>query len=233
MSPEIDGRKKQVNDLGTSIYEAICSLKYDDFKTKMENKDDKFIDDLTLSIEVFVDQLSMIMYDIDASNWDNIPIIDRNDCVNLVHLCRKDTMKCARSLPGYYATSKKHHGDLRKAFIPQMYKILQDYGFFHRYLGYNMIDKYVPLHILESEDWTLEIGVSLGKIQSINEEDEKRKQIEHLNKIKTRIRRVQFLRAFDVRCCLDKERDEGHQKFDGILEDIYQLLERELEERRT
>ena len=233
VSPEIDERKNQVNELGRSIYEAICSLTYDNFKTKMENKDDEFIDSLTLSIEVFVDQLSMIMYDIDASNWDNIPIIDQNDCVNLVHLCRKDTMKCARSLPGYYATSKKQHGDPRKAFIPQIYKILQDCGFFHRYLGYNMIDKYVPLHTWQDIYWGIKIGYGLGKIQGINEEDKKRRRIEHLNKMKTRIRRVQFLRAFDVRCCLDKERDEGHQKFDGVLERIYQALERALERRTS
>lgn len=229
--PEVDERKRQVNELGNSIYTAICSLEYEEFKTKMEQKDDVFIDDLTLSIEAFSDQLSMIMYDSDHSNWDNLPIISPNECTKLVHHCHKDTRKCARSLPGYYVKSKNHHGDTRKAFIPHMYKVLQDYGFFHRYLGYDMIDEYVPLHTLTGIDWGVEIGYKLGTIPGFNPDDKKRNEIEHLNKMRTRIRRVQFLRAFDVRCCLNKEPDYSHAKFDNVLNDIYMALGKQLRKR--
>lgn len=233
VSPEIDGKKKQVNELGRSIYEAICSLGYDNFKTKMEKKDDEFIDSLTLSIEALVDQLSMIMYDIDSSNWSNIPIIDPNNCTKLRHHCHKDTRKCARSLPGYYTKSKKQHGDPRKAFIPQMYKVLQDYGFFHRYLGYNMIDEYVPFSTLDGIKWGIKIGYKLGTIPGVDREDKKKKEIEYLKTMRTRIRRVQFLRAFDVRCCLEKEGDASHKKFDSILEKIYIALDEEMTRRTS
>lgn len=224
-------QKKLVNELRKSIYEAICSLEYADFKTRMEEKDGEFIDSLTLSIEAFVDQLSMTMYDIDASDWDDLPVINPSDCTKLIHHCHKDTMKCARSLPGYYATSNKQHGDPRKAFIPQMYKVLQDYGFFHRYLGYNLIDKYIPVGDLTNVQWGIKIGYKLGTIPGIDVEDKKRNEIDHLNNMKTRIRRVQFLRAFDVRCCLKKDPDSGHEKFDDILEIIYSALDIELRDR--
>ena len=227
-----NGQKKLVNELGKSIYEAICSLEYEDFKTRMEGKDGEFIDSLTLSIETFVNYLSMIMYDINDSDWDDLPVINPNDCTKLSHHCHKDTMRCARSLPGYYAKSnKQQHGDPRKAFIPQMYKVLQDYGFFHRYLGYNMIDSYVPIGELENVNWGIKIGYKLGTIPGTDPEDKKRNEIEHLNKMKTRIRRVQFLRAFDVRCCLEKDPDSGHRRFDGTLEIIYAALDIELSDR--
>lgn len=223
---EVNEKRKQVNDLGKSIYTAICSLNYENFKENMESKDPEFIDDLTKSIEVFIDQLVMVMYDTDRTNWTDIPLIQQVDCANLVHHCHKDTMKCPRSIPGYYATSKKQHGDPRKAFIPQMYKILQDYGFFHRYLGYNMIDAYVTIKDLNSTDWALQIGVKIGEINDENQEIRVRKRIQHINDMKTRIRRVQFLRAFDVRCCLEKEPDSGHKQFDSVLQEVYNALER-------
>jgi len=189
----------------------------------MENKDSTFIDDLTLSIETFIDQISMMMFDTSTTNWGNLPVINPSNCTNFTHHCHKETMKCPRSIPGY--------------FIPQMYKILQDYGFFHQYLGYNMIDAYIPVSQLNQIDWGVEIGYKLGTIPGENPADKQTKEMEHLRNMKLRIRRVQFMRSFDVMklrirrvqfmrsfdvtCCLQKTADYDHIKFDNILQNVY------------
>lgn len=46
-APDVNEKIRQVNDLGKSIYTAICSLNYEKFKEKMESKDPEFIYDLT------------------------------------------------------------------------------------------------------------------------------------------------------------------------------------------
>ncbi len=45
-----------------------------------------------------------------------------------------------------------------------------------------------------------------------------------------RVRRVQFLRSFDIKCCLNIAQDENHEKFDKVLTGVDEELSERLGE---
>lgn len=159
-------------------------------------------------IEVHIDRMAgLISQDLD---WiSNDPVITSEVCVNrkLHGHCNRYT-KCS-VLPGF----KK-----KKSLVPQLYHILQDYGLFFD-MGIENNDT-LSFKILrrKSNRWLIDIGEELG--MSVE-------RVSFLRKIMIRVRRVQFLRSFDEKCC--KVKDENHRFINDLLEDIYEALEDKLE----
>lgn len=135
------------------------------------------------------------------------------------------------------------NGDRLKTFIPQVYHILQDHGFFHGLLGLRPS----PLVRIEGESRESRLErISDKKIDDIEamtehvvkkELNEKMlgKSIQHvyrarLNYIKQMnhlLNMVHFLRAFDTKCCSDRlTADSGHNEFDIFLGDIFENIRR-------
>ena len=104
---------------------------------------------------------------------------------------------------------------------------VHDYGFFHQYLSYNTIDKYIPIETLEAENWTFKIGRMGGYIAGINGNDRNAEK-EFYILMKTRVRRLQFLRSFDVECCLSRPPDIDHLKMDRVLEKVALAIDIEI-----
>ena len=127
-------------------------------------------------------------------------------------LCNKGT-KC-KKLPDH---------DIQKSFIPQLYHLLQDYGFFLLYMNIvNNDEKDKDMKKLRKNvtDWCVDIAEGLAKYKR----DER---IRRYKEMLTKIRRVQFLRTFDAICCRNKERN--HKSMDEFLDEIYGVVERKVE----
>ena len=107
-----------------------------------------------------------------------------------------------------------------KQFIPQLYHVHQDYGFFFEYLQFPAIIDTIPR--LSCGDISRDWAYRLGSITGVEEHQNGivgKKQL--LKKMMLRIRRVQFLRELDVVCCLDHEYFSEH-----VLKPVYKTLER-------
>ena len=113
--------------------------------------------------------------------------------------------------------TKNQSGKRKCVEIPQLYHILQDYRFFYEYLQFPIMDQKFTIGQL-SRQWILNLGELLGSLSSTH------RKYSYLTIMLLRLRRVQFLRAFDVKCCIRVESDEGHESFDNLLQDVYDTL---------
>lgn len=210
--PDLDyHQKKFIRTLGDQLFHMICSGRDPIFKTKMEQRDVNYIDTLSQLIDMFTDQLSSVI------------VTDKNEitsCENSKKYCKAGT--ACRFLPGYYASEKNKEGNpVHKGFIPQMYKILQDYGFFYFYFGIDTISQKLPnckiiekIEELSPIDLALRFGASLDK------------NVVVMDKAILRLNRVIFLRDFNVQCCLETLPDSNHIAFNKVLEDIASAIKR-------
>ena len=107
-----------------------------------------------------------------------------------------------------------------KQFIPQLYHVHQDYGFFFEYLQFPAIIDTIPKMSCSdiSSEWSYDLG-SIMKDEEHQNGIVGKKQL--LKKMMLRIRRVQFLRELDVVCCLNHEYFSEH-----VLKPVYKTLER-------
>lgn len=125
--------------------------------------------------------------------------------------------------------------DDMKRLIPQMYHILQDYGFFYIYLGVEHMriepkenesqqEKKTRLEEEKQDISTLiteKVSELCGDI-SINDmsfEEKYNAKIRCLRTMERRLQYILFLREFNVICCLrKKEEDDAHLSFNQVLD---------------
>ena len=220
------GKRQRINRSETlvskkkKLLRKVCSGRDPNFKTEMTNKNPLYIEELSDEIDEYVDELVRTNYStfIDLLGFD-IPEITRDiTCTStLKNQCKlegdmNNEKGCIR-LPGYYENEKN-----AKQFIPQLYHILQDYGFFYHYLKFPMMDKKLTINQLTGIKWGVKLGRILGGLGSPNDE------YRFITIMLLRCRRVQFLRSFDVKCCLQTTPDGDHLTFDGVLENVYNVL---------
>jgi len=161
----------------------------------MSRKNQVYIGQLSDEIDDYVDSLVQTIYD------HNIDLLsfDLSEIKRDI-VCSSIKKQCDR--------------ESEKQFIPH---ILQDYGFFYYYLKLPMMDKKLSNSQVLSR-WSFKLGKILGRFHN------KRREYRFHTIMLLRLRRVQLLRAFDVKCCLSKEPDGDHIGFDGILDIIYDTL---------
>lgn len=198
----------------TKLFNKICAGDgLDTFHLSMKEQNEEYIKFLTGEIEDYVDLLSNSM-GVDGNNWDNSHIQRQKLCGEYTDHCFNETT--CRRISGF------HPGEKAIGFIPQMYHILQDYGFFMQYIGLDNISSKLPISDLE--DWYVEFGIEIGI--NFNKYGE-RPVLIFLDMMMIRMRRVQFLRSFETYCCLGLERsDESHIPIDNALERIYTTIYR-------
>lgn len=210
-SETLESKKKK-------LFRKVCSGRDPNFKTEMTNKNPLYIEELSDEIDEYVDELVRTNYStfIDLLGFD-IPEITRGiTCTSTMkNQCKLEgdminEKGCIR-LPGYYKNEKS------KQFIPQLYHILQDYGFFYHYLEFPMMDKKLTNTQILSR-WSFKLGKIVGRVGAPQD------QFRFITIMLLRLRRVQFLRSFDVKCCLQKPPDDDHLTFNGVLEDVYDTL---------
>ena len=125
-----------------------------------------------------------------------------------------DNEKLCRKIPGFRTNENK------RGLIPQVYHILQDYGFFAGYIGIDTISTKLPIE--ELLDWLLDFGIEIGENKV---RYGKHQVIMFMDTMMLRMRRVQFLRSFETHCCLGLENaDNNHIPMDKALERIYQAI---------
>ena len=196
----------------TRLYNKICAGEGPNiFYSSMMSHDERYIKSLTSEIEEYIDLLSQTMNVVD-NTWDQSHMGRQGSCAKYIDHCFSD--KLCRKIPGFRTDENK------RGFIPQMYHILQDYGFFAGYIGIDNISTKLP--IVELEDWYVEFGIEIG----INyKEYGKRPVIVFMDMMMLRMRRVQFMRSFETHCCLGLENaDNNHIPMDEALERIYQTI---------
>ena len=88
---------------------------------------------------------------------------------------------------------------------------------FYHYLEFPMMDKKLTNSQIAAT-WSLKLGRILGRLNSPVRE------YRFITKMLLRLRRVQFMRAFDVKCCLDGTPNTGHESFDKVIQDVYIVL---------
>lgn len=214
-------KRKKLETLSSrkkKLFRKVCSGLDPNFKSEMSRKNPVYIEELSHEIDDYVDTLVRTNYtqNIDLMEFDIGEIGRDIVCTPLMkQQCGHESdmigdKGCVR-LPGYY----EQEGP--KQFIPQLYHILQDYGFFLNYLKFPMMD--TKLSLLEvSVRWSLKLGRILGGFNS------KRQEYAFITKMLLRLRRVQFMRAFDVKCCLDTISNKNHEPFDDVLQGVYDAL---------
>ena len=100
--------------------------------------------------------------------------------------------------------------------LPQLYHLLQDYDLFPEYMNIeNNDEKDVDMELLikSKNDWLVDFADEVSSRSQSAEE-----KIDRYMTMMTKIRRVQFLRAFNEKCCKSKQ--------DNILDEIYGTLAR-------
>jgi hypothetical protein len=219
------GKRQRINRSDTlsskkkKLFRKVCSGRDENFKIEMTKKNPLYIEDLSDEIDEYVDELVMTNYStfIDLLGFDVSELRSDITCTSIMkNQCKLEGDKnneegCTR-IPGYY-----EHENAKK-FIPQLYHILQDYGFFYHYLKLPMMDKKLTINQLNNFKWGVRLGRILGGLGSPNDE------YRFITIMLLRLRRVQFLRSFDVKCCLQKPPDSDHLTFDGVLENVYNEL---------
>ena len=183
-----------------NLFKQICDGTDADkevFDRKMTNRDKDYIEMLSEKFEIYIDKLSEY-----ANKIKNCPSDSEKYC--------KNDDKC-RYIPGY------SNNEPKKRFSPQLYHILQDYGFFWNYLGIDTITEKKSIQYLQIR-YTVEIGIMIGKMLCHTD------KIVKLRFLEKKLIRIQFLRLFNVQCCLNMKE---HKSF-GTLLDI--LLEKTREE---
>ena len=210
-SKSLSSRKKK-------LFQKVCSGRDPNFKIEMSNKNPVYIEELTREIDDYVDTLVKTNYNqiIDLLEFDMGEIGRDIVCTPLMkQQCDHESNMlndrgCIR-IPGYYEAENP------KQFIPQLYHILQDYRFFYEYLQFPIMDQKFTITQV-SFKWGLKLGELLGSLSSTH------RKYSYLTIMLLRLRHVQFLRAFDVKCCIRVESDEGHESFDNLLKEVYDVL---------
>lgn len=207
--PEVDLEKMKNN-----LFNKICAgYGLDTFHLSMKEKDEKYIESLTKEIEEYIDLLTTSM-GVNENTWDGSHIQRQNVCGEYADHCFNGTT--CRKIPAFRPDEKG------RGFIPQMYHILQDYGFFLQYIGLDNISSKLP--ISELIDWFIHFGRVIGQNEMIYG---KRAVLIFMDIMMIRVRRVQFLRSFETYCCLALERpDDSHVPIDDALEKIYNAIRR-------
>ena len=100
---------------------------------------------------------------------------------------------------------------------------LQDYVFFLEYIGFNNIDMSQSTGVVLA-NWGFNLGQKL-----YSKRTDKRK-IDFLKCIIHRAYRVLFLREFDVRCCLRKNKNRNHEHFDIVINYVIFVLREKIRE---
>ena len=194
-----------------NLFKQICDGTDADkevFDRKMTNRDKDYIEMLSEKFEIYIDKLSEYA----IYKYEDIPNKIKNCPSDSEKYCKNDD-KC-RYIPGY------SNNEPKKRFSPQLYHILQDYGFFWNYLGIDTITEKKSIQYLQIR-YTVEIGIMIGKMLCHTD------KIVKLRFLEKKLIRIQFLRLFNVQCCLNMKEDDGHKSF-GTLLDI--LLEKTREE---
>lgn len=196
------------------LFNKICAGDgLDTFHLSMKEQDEKYIESLTGEIEDYVDLLSASM-GVNENTWDGSHIQRQGVCGEYTDHCFNETI--CRKIPGFRSDEPG------RGFIPQMYHILQDYGFFMQYIGLDNISSKLPMS--ELIDWFIHFGRVIGRNEI---KYGKTPVLIFLDMMMIRMRRVQFLRSFETYCCLGLERsDESHIPIDDALEEIYQAVYR-------
>ena len=218
------GKKKRKEKHATlttkkrKLFKKVCSGLDPNFKTEMQRKNSNYIERLSDEIDDYIDSLVQTNYEkkTDLLQLGMLEIKRDLVCTDLMKKqCDLESNMlndkgCVR-LPGYYEKEDP------KQFIPQLYHILQDYGFFYHYLEFPMMDEKLSNSRILAR-WALNLGKILGRLNSSTN------QYRFITVMLLRLRRVQFMRAFDVKCCLGSVSDEGHMGFNGVLQDVYDTL---------
>lgn len=215
------GKRPKRNNLSSrkkKLFRKVCSGLDPNFTYEMSAKNPIYIEELSNEIDEYIDTLVRANYNqsIDLMQFDKLEIIRDLVCSPLMkkqcdHGSDVDNGKGCVLIPGYYEQGGP------KQFIPQLYHILQDYGFFLHYLEFPMMDEKLSITKVSSR-WSLRLGRILGGINS------KHQEYSFITKMLLRLRRVQFMRAFDVKCCLDTISDDNHKSFNDVLDDVYDTL---------
>jgi len=186
----------------TKLYNKICTGEGPNiFYLSMKSHDEIYIKSLTSEIEEYIDLLSQTM---DPSHMGR--------CTEYIDHCFSD--KLCGKIPGFRTNENK------RGLIPQVYHILQDYGFFAGYIGIDTISTKLPIE--ELLDWMLDFGIEIGENKV---RYGKHQVIMFMDMMMLRMRRVQFLRSFETHCCLGLENaDNNHIPMDEALERIYQEI---------
>lgn len=231
-------REKQTLDsLKESLFAKICAPgPNSEFITKLRIMNNAYIEEISGELEEYIDRLvtsvgidNLLGKDLKGNMGDNTSIVN-----DLREHCHKD-IQCV-VLPG------TAYFDQSLTFIPQIYHVLADYGFFYRYLEFpelvnssNHFDKNgvkIPRYTYLSSRWSFRLA-NIMEAYSIQE------KIEFLEKISFRIRRVQFMRSFELNICREgKEYPEGSRKrisydgFNEFLSDVFDSLQEEIRLKR-
>ena len=218
-----------LNRMKKNLFEKVCSGRDMGFKSGMVNKNPDYIRELSLEIDRYTDALADSVLEPGTLLSD----LSRRDMGEMTSFCNeKSRAQCDMDknslnsegcgfLPGYYT------GEPIKQFIPQLYHILQDYGFFHHYLNFTSIIDTRPRMKINKilSKW----GIHLGRV--LDGIDTNEGKIRCLDTMMARLRRVQFLRAFDSSCCMGgviTEESMNHDFFSiEILDTVYETLEEE------
>ena len=218
-----------LNRMKKNLFEKVCSGRDMGFKSGMVNKNPDYIRELSLEIDRYTDALADSVLEPGTLLSD----LSRRDMGEMTSFCNeKSRAQCDMDknslnsegcgfLPGYYT------GEPIKQFIPQLYHILQDYGFFHHYLNFTSIIDTRPRMKINKilSKW----GIHLGRV--LDGIDTNEGKIRCLDTMMARLRRVQFLRAFDSSCCMGgviTEESMNHDFFNiEILDTVYETLEEE------
>lgn len=178
---------------------------------KMKNdKNDKDRSQITKKIERFVDW--MAEHNVPNGNWidgGKMYMFEESLCVNRETglLCKKGTM--CKNLPDH---------ENQKRFIPQLYHLLQDYDLFGIHMSImNNDEKNSMLELNEK--------IEVWKFRKIRH-FETYNPIERIDKYKellVKIRRIQFLRSFDVKCCFNGE--NNHPEMDKTLRQLFNTIQ--------
>ena len=212
---------QNLDNMKRKLFDKVCSGTDIDFKEKMTKKDTSYIKSISSEIEQYIDLLANEIGNTDITTNFKIkgcPEGKKKQC-DMLGIGKESCM----IIPGYYKTEKISN----KQFIPQLYHVLQDYGFFFEYLQFPAIIDTIPR--LSCGDISRDWAYRLGSITGVEEHQNGivgKKQL--LKKMMLRIRRVQFLREFDVVCCLAGTTDKDHEYFsEHVLKPVYETLERD------
>lgn len=187
---------------------------------RISDRLDEYIDKLVTSFNIHDIISSDLDSDIENRINENRGLLDYSK----TH-CRKGKNEKCFHLPVGYSLKQK-------SFIPQVYHILGDFGFFAYYLDFpELVNPIVRKNRFGTEkdkyeEWKLRWLPSLYmKIDDYSSED----KLAYLKKICLRIRRVQFMRSFEFVVCMDSidhrlknnidyDSDDGYGSHDKIIE---------------
>ena len=220
-------KEPTLTEMKKKLFMKVCAGTDPEFKTNMKNKNSEYIESLSNEIDAYIDSLVQTNYKEKGTDYKekgtdllefSMSEIERdimctetmNNQCNLEKNINMINDKACVRLPGYYDKSKQ--------FIPQLYHILQDYGFFYHYLKFPMMDEKLSNNQILAR-WSLKLGEILGSKSLIGKQ-------KLITVMLLRLRRVQFMRSLDIKCCLKYAAGNisDHVDFDVVLETVYDAL---------